>query len=286
MAIANAAAVHPLRPGFVAEISGLNLAQPLAAEAVAVIKRAFREHPVLVFHDQSFDPGALMTFSGHFGTVAPHAQLKYRVPGFPGCSYVTNREANGTIDQFGQAERAVSFHSDGSFKPVPDAITILHGMEVPSVGGATEFADMYAAYEALPVDLKDRVKTLKARHRLHRGANGVMGPSPRSPEVLNHPGSVHPIVRTHPDSGRRSIYVNGVHTECVEGLAAEAGRALLAQIYEHCAQPQLVHAHLWKRGDVVMWDQRCTLHRAGGGAPRNEARVLLRTMIVTGDAPA
>jgi len=280
------AVVSTLRPRFVAEVAGIDLSPPLGEAVVQSIRAAFREHPVLVFHDQAFDPDALMSFSGYFGTVAPHPQLKYRVPGYPGCSYVSNREPDGTMDEFGQAQRAVSFHSDGSFKPVPDAITILHGLEVPSVGGATEFADMYAAYDALAPELKVRIDGFRARHRLHRGVNGVMGPSPRSPEVLNHPGASHPVVRTHPESGRRSLYVNPVHTELVEGIPPEESRALLARLYEHCAQPQFGYTHRWRRGDVVMWDQRCTLHRAGGGAPRNEARVLLRTMIVTGEVPA
>lgn len=279
-------AVQTVREGFVAEISGLDLSQPVAAEGVSLIKRAFRDHPVLVFHGQSFDPPALLAFGACFGTVAPHAQLKYRVPDYPGCSYVSNREPDGTIDEFGQAQRAVSFHSDGSFKPVPDAITILHGLEVPSVGGATDFADMYAAYEALPPESKRRLDGMKARHRLHRGIHGVLGPSQRSPEVLNHPGSVHPIVRRHPDSGRKSIYVNSVHTELIEGIDTEDSRTLLAELYKHCARSEFVYSHPWRRRDVVMWDQRCTLHRAGGGVPRDQARVLLRTMIVTGEIPA
>lgn len=286
-AVMSAAAptVRTIIPQFVGEVFGLTLSSPLAIEDVALIKNAFREHPVLVFHGQALTPPRLMAFSEYFGTVAPHAKLKYRVPGFPGCSYVTNREADGTIDEFGASQRAVSFHSDGSFKAVPDAIIILHGLEVPDTGGATDFADMYAAYETLPAPLKQRVAGLKARHRLHRGINGEAGPSPRSPEVMAHPGSVHPVVRTHPQSGRRSLYVNPVHTELIEGVTAEESRALLGELYAHCARPEYQYSHRWQRGDVVMWDQRCTLHRAGGGAPRHQARVLLRTMIVTGEAP-
>jgi len=277
--------VRIIQEGFVARISGLDLSQPLKESDIGGIQQIFADHPVLVFPGQHLTPPTLMRFSAYFGTVAPHAQLKYRVPDYPGCSYVSNREPDGTIDEFGQAQRAVSFHSDGSFKLVPDAITILHGLEVPSVGGATDFANMYAAYEALPAVMKQRLDGIKARHRLHRGVNGVMGPSPRSSEVLNHPGSTHPIVRTHPVSGRKSIYINSVHTELIEGMNNEEGGRLLLQLYEHCAQPQFAYSHHWRRGDVVMWDQRCTLHRAGGGVPRNEARVLLRTMIVTDDIP-
>jgi taurine dioxygenase len=277
--------LHTLVPRFVGEISGLVLSSPLPDAHVALIKRAFQEHPVLVFHGQALMPPHLMAFSEYFGSVAPHAQLKYRVPDYPGCSYVTNREPDGSIDEFGADQRAVSFHSDGSFKPVPDAITILHGLEVPDVGGATDFADMYRACEALPMPMKQRLMVLKARHRLHRGIHGVLGPSPRAPEVLAHPGSVHPIIRTHPESGRQSIYVNPVHTEKIEGVSAEESRQLLEEIYAHCTRAEFQYSHRWRRGDVVMWDQRCTLHRAGGGAPRHQVRVLLRTMITTGGTP-
>ena len=144
---------------------------------------------------------------------------------------------------------------------------------------------MYAAYEALSPQMKQRLAGLKARHRLHQGINGEPGPSPRSPEVMAHPGSVHPIVRTHPESGRKSIYVNPVHTELIKDVTAEESKWLLNELYARCAQAGYQYTHRWRRGDVVMWDQRCTLHRAGGGVPRDQARVLLRTMIVTGDVP-
>ncbi len=278
-------AVRPLRAGFVAEIDGINLSQKLSVEEVEFVRETFREFPVLIFHDQSLDPPALMAFGSNFGTLAPHTQLKYRVPDYPACSLVTNREPDGRVDEFGQNSRAVAFHSDGSFKAVPDAITILHGIEVPSSGGGTEFADCRAAWDALPDDWRQRVQPLKARHRLHKGVSGTPGPAKRAPEVENHPGSVHPVVRTLPESGRRSIYVNPVHTECVEGVGADESRELLAALIAHCTAPAFRHVHGWRRGDVVMWDQRCTLHRAAGGAPAGEARVLLRVMIVTGEAP-
>jgi len=278
--------IHPVREGFVAEIEGLDLASRLTENEVYVVRRAFTDHPVLVFHAQSLDPPALAAFGARFGEPTPHTQLKYRVPECPECSFVTNRNPDGTMDEYGQSERAAAFHSDGSFKEVPDTITILHGLEIPAVGGGTDFTDGYAAYEALSEDMRARLAHLKARHRLHRGISGSPGTSPRPKAVEQHPGSVHPVIRTHPVSRRKSIYVNPIHTECVEGVSAEDSRKLLEILYLHCTQPRFQYAHGWRRGDVVMWDQRCTLHRAAGGVPHGEARVLLRTMITTGDVPA
>lgn len=283
----SAVVVRPQLREFVAEVEGVSLSAPLPPEAEKVIRCAFRDHPVLVFHGQSLTPGQLMAFGERFGTLAPHSQLRYRVEGFPACSWITNRRPDGSVDEFGQTQRAAAFHSDGSFKAVPDSITILHGVEVPSTGGGTDFADCRAAYQALPEAVRVRIATLRARHRLHKGVSGTPGPASLRPkDVEEHPGSVHPVVRTHPDTGRRSVFVNPVHTERIEGLGETESRDLLAMLYAHCTQPAFVHSHRWHRGDVVMWDQRCTLHRAAGGAPPGEPRVLLRTMIVTGDVPA
>jgi taurine dioxygenase len=278
--------IRALREGFVAEVEGLDLASVLTESEVYVLRRAFTDHPVLVFHGQSLSPTALAAFGGRFGKPTPHTQLKYRVPECPECSFVTNRNPDGSIDEYGQSERAAAFHSDGSFKDVPDTITILHGLEFPSVGGGTDFTDGYAAYDALSEDMKARLAHLRARHRLHRGVSGSPGSSPRPREVEQHPGSIHPVIRTHPASLRKSIYVNPIHTEHIEGITSEDSRKLLEILYLHCTQPRFQYSHKWQRGDVVMWDQRCTLHRAAGGVPRGEARVLLRTMITTGDVPA
>lgn len=279
---ATQATVRPLVEGYVAEIGGVDVARPLPQPAVDTIRQALRDFPVLVFHSQSLDPPTLMTFGRLFGELAPHAQLKYRVPDYPACSLVTNREKDGKIDPYGQKNRAVSLHQDGSFKEVPDAFTILHGLEVPEVGGPTVFANTYAAYDALPAEMKARLSGLTALHKAHGGVRGTKGPSERPREIEEHPGSPHPVVITHPDTGRKAIYVNPVHTVRILDMAEQESADLLQTIYEHCGRPEFGYAHHWTKGDVVLWDQRCTMHRAGGGVPNDQARILLRTMIVTG----
>jgi taurine dioxygenase len=274
--------VRALVQDYVAEVSGLDIGQPLPPEAVEALKDAARQYPVLIFHQQSLDPPKLMAFGEYFGDLAPHAQLKYRVPGFPACSYVTNREPDGSVDPYGYNKRAVSFHSDGSHKPIPDAFTILHGLEVPREGGPTVFANTYAAYDALSDEMKRRLDGLEALHKSHGGINGTKGPSARPAGWEEQPGSVHPVVIIHPDTGRKAIYVNPVHTVKILGLSDEDSAALLRTLYEHCARPEFEYAHKWALGDVVLWDQRSTMHRAGGGVPVDQPRVLLRTMIVTG----
>jgi len=280
-------AVTPLREGLAAEIADLDLSRALTPEEVGFISAAFLRYPVLVFHGQNLGPVELSRFGESFGRLEPHSLLKYRHPDYPALSFVTNVDKDGKLDTFGYERRAVDFHSDGSFKALPDAITVLHALEVPTVGGNTIFSDMYLAYDSLAPDMKQRLDGLAALHKRAGGIRGSSGTLPTSPEIeAQYPGSVHPIVRTHPDTGRKAIYVNPIHTVRVVGLSEEESANLLDYLYSYCAQPEFQYAHRWTVGDVVMWDQRCTMHRAAGGAPPDQRRVLLRTMIVTGPAPA
>jgi taurine dioxygenase len=279
--------VHPIAARLAGEVRGCDLSAPLTRQAHDALRRSILDHPVLVFRGQALTPAQLLALGEAFGRPQPHTILQYRHAEFPALSWVTNVDQDGKVDDFGAKRRAVAFHADGSFKPVPEQFTILHGMEVPSVGGPTIFADMYLAYEALSPAMQRRLDGLTAMHRRGGGPAGerINGVVATSKELQQkYQGASHPIVRPHPETGRKALYVNPLHTAYVENMAAAEGDALLESLHDHCARPEYHYSHQWRQGDVVMWDQRCTLHRAGGGTPAGERRVFLRTILALEDA--
>ena len=276
--------VIPLSPAGAAEIAGLDLSAPLASATVAAIRGALLDYPVLVFRDQALDKAQQAAFSGQFGELEGHIGKLSDGTTFPLVHTLTNLDAEGRLINMDVARLNWFWHSDKSYHAVPSFVTILHALEVPETGGDTQFSNARLAWEALPAEEQARLRPLHAVHdwvasRINSGT------SPATEEQKRErPPVRHPLVRTHPETGRLSLYI-GVHVSHVEGLSPEESKALLARLTEHVGRPGFCYTHRWRKGDVVMWDNRTLHHRAlPNYAIETLPRVLNRT-VVTGTRP-
>ncbi len=274
--------VRPLHPLFVAEVTGVDLSEPVSREDMRVIWDAFNEHQILVFRDQAFDDESQMRFSRNFGTLETmeaHAANNYK-PGH--IAVMTNLDADGkllplTHPTMVHRERNEMWHSDSSFKPIGALCSMLHARIVPPVGGNTDFATARAPYATLPPERQPELEELQVIHRVI-APNESADTKAYSDEQKKRLTVVHPLVRTNPANGRKNLYV-GSHAQEVIGMSAQAGRALLDALTALCTQPQYVYSHVWRVHDLVIWDNRSTLHRATTFDKTKYARKLHRTTV-------
>jgi len=260
-----------------AQIAGLDLTRPIARAEFAAVDAAFREHLVLVFRGAPLDPNQFVAFSRNFGALQPHVTKRYRHPEHPEIVYMTNVKPDGSYDRAGAQRGAQAWHSDLSYDVVPAKCTLLHPLALPDRGGNTKFADMYAAFETMPAALRDRIAGLRAEFR-YGGRHGY------SVEVLseaarNRPSVVHPMVRVHPDTGRRAVFANPYHTVGIRGMARAQSDALLDEVFAWCAQPQFQWEHRWRLGDTIVWENRAAWHQGPRDYPTDQKRVFLRTTV-------
>lgn len=267
--------VHQLTVAVGAEISGIDLAVPLDDATFAAIERAFLDHGVLVFRDQAITAGQHVEFTRHFGEPDIHVIEQFNLPGHPNIWVLSNAK-DETGAPLGVEDVGRFWHTDLAHTENPGAASFLYAIEVPPEGGDTLFAGMYAAYDALPTDLRTRIGSLNAVHGLYNP------PELTDAQAAKFKPHVHPLVRTHPQTGRKAIYAGG-NALGVEGLSEDEARALLDRLAEFCAQERFVYRHRWRRGDLVLWDNRCVLHRATDFDPRHR-RHMHRTT-VAGDRP-
>jgi alpha-ketoglutarate-dependent 2,4-dichlorophenoxyacetate dioxygenase len=274
-------------PCFAAEVEGLDLTRPLSPEEVAFVHRGMDEHAVLVFHGQMLDDAQQLAFSQSLGELehaigtSLRAPEEYRLP--TTFADVSNLDKNHQV--FARDDRRRLFaignrlwHSDSSFKPVPAMYSLLHARAIPSKGGNTEFADMRAAYDALDDDTRKEIEDLICEHsqiysRLQLGFTDF------TDDERERFKPVHQrLVRTHPSTGRKSLYLAS-HAGGILGWPRPEAMALLKDLTEHATQPQFVYRHTWAVGDLVMWDNRRTMHRARP-FPAHEPRDMRRTTLV------
>lgn len=276
--------VRKLTPHFAAEVEGVDLRNLQEGEAEA-IRDAFYEHSVLVFHGQSLSPRELARFGETFGDPEPHVALKYRHPEVPEVSYITNVKPDGSVDPMGTT-RAQSWHTDGSFMKKSSALAILHSLEAVSSGGETLFSSTRAAHDALSEGMRESLVGLRAIHSYAAGpaSKGSNVPLAKEQEGL-YPPVEHPIVRTHPHTGRKALFINPQHTCGIVGMPLEEAMDLLDHLLQHATSEEFRYKHAWRTGDVVMWDQAATLHRGTGGFPAHERRIMIRTIVGGTEAP-
>jgi len=240
---------------------------------------------VLVVRGQSLSIPEFLAYSRRFGRLKPHRVRRTRHPDFPELTVMGTgtRKADGQIDK-SIYERGGGWHTDSPWDTEICKATQLHAIEIPSSGGDTLFASMYEAYDTLPEDLKRRIEGLKAEHVY--GGRERRGNDLLEPEDRNLPPAVHPVVRVHEETGRKALYANPTHIVRIQGLDAGESDRLIAELGEHMVSTPAQYRHRWQRGDIVIWDNRCALHRATGGYPIEERRIHWRVTIMQETAQA
>lgn len=253
--------VRPLQGEFGAEVLGLDLARPLSDADFAEIESAWTRHSILVFRDLSMTPLQHIAFTRHFGPLHIMEPLQYNLAGHPEIFVVSNVEDGGKA--LGLKRAGLGWHSDGEDKALPNAGSLLYALELPPEDGDTLFADMYAAYATLPAELRRKIAGRRAcfsRIRLHDVHYPHLPPLTEE-DKRNKPDVWHPIARRHPKSGRTALYMGRWACE-IEGLPADEGKSLIGYLQEFAVRPEFVYRHRWRRGDAVLWDNRCTQHCA------------------------
>tara|TARA_R110000868_G_scaffold80875_3_gene229260 strand:+ start:2576 stop:3454 length:879 start_codon:yes stop_codon:yes gene_type:complete len=279
--------VAPNPSGFGAEITGLDISVPLAPAELAAVQQAWADHAVIWFPDQPLTHDALEAFTLQIGPFGFDPFIK-PMEGRPHILEL-RREPNETARNFG-----AGWHSDWSFQDEPPTGTILHSKVTPPVGGDTLYADCTAAWNALSPVMQKMLDGLTAIHSaaLPYGTKGLFaheqaGGGDRTMEIIVSPEAdktyPHPLVRTHPVTGRKALYVSPVYTVGIEGMTPEESFALLSFLYDHMTQEKFVYRHKWRENMLTLWDNRCTLHYADGGYD-GHLRVMHRTTIA-GDRP-
>jgi taurine dioxygenase len=280
-----------------AEIAGIDLSRPLDEPTFAEVADAFFEHQVVVFRDQKLTPPQQIAFTRRFGELEQHVRRENRLDGYPEILIVSN-----VLDERGRAigvEDAGRFwHSDLSYKQVPSLLSALYALEVPIrdgvVLGPTSFASTSAAYEALPGELQRRLQGLRNVHSYRyyraknrgaqeeeeaRGGRVVQEHVPSQEQMASVPDAEVPIVRTHPVTGRKGLFINEGHSERIVGLPDEESAALLAQLCQHIVKPEFRYEHRWRVGDLLMWDNVAVQHKANFDYRLPLRRLMYRTTV-------
>jgi taurine dioxygenase len=272
--------LRPLGEHLGTEALGVDLAK-LSDPTFDWIKASFAEHPVLVFRHQHLGAADIAAFGRRFGAPREHALVGYRHPDHPEVSWIRNVDDAGNIDWFG-VKRATDWHTDSTYEEVLPLLAMLHAVEVPSEKGGTIFADMCAAYEAFPQAMKERLAGLVG---LHGRTDGPVGARLYDPDEQmnrtekNYVEQRRPAVVAHPVTGRPILFLNPMHTHGIEGMDREAAWRLIEELAAHATQDRFTYYHQWQVGDLVVWDERATMHRGAGDSNPGERRVMLRTIV-------
>ena len=267
------------------EITDLDLSQPLGEPQRDRVMRLFRTHPVLVFRNQSLTKDQQYAFTLNFGEIeGAHVNRLIDSQNYTPVHTVSNLDSDGRPSEVLRERGNYYWHSDKSYHAVPSLMTMLHAVELPPKGGETQFANTAKAYAALPEDTRREIDGLRAIHSWE-ASRIQCGGRPATPEqIAERPPVDHPLVRTHPDSGAKALYL-GNHASHIVGWPVADGQALLRRLVQHVAQPQFVYTHRWQPGDLVLWDNRCTVHRALPHDAMGVHRRVLHRTVVKGSVP-
>ena len=276
---------RPLAPCFGAEIIGVDLAAGVDEARFRAIYDAFLRYQVLLFGTQDLPPGRQVEFARHFGEVQVHVMNQYHADGFPELYRLSNLDAQGKPSGRHPDRGTLAWHTDGSWQLRTGQATMLYAELVPEQGGETEFCDMYGAYERLSPQWKQRISNLRAVHNLDFSRTRRHGEQPMTEAQRNAvPPVAHPIVRTHPETGRKSIFL-GDHAESIVGMDYDEGRELIEALNALAVHPDLVYTHRWRPGQLIAWDNRCLMHRATDYDLSTQPRVIRRCTVL-GDVPS
>ena len=269
-----------------AQVLGLDLAQPLSQGDFQRLHHAHLDHHVLVFRDQRITPQQQVDFSRRFGPLQIHVLRQFQLPTQPEVLIISNIVENG--QPIGLGDAGHFWHSDLSYKEVPSLGSMLHAQELPDEGGDTVFANMHLAWESLPAALRHAVRGARAEHSYLSQYEELRRRNPWRPaltqaQIDEVQPVTHPVVRVHPETGRRALFVSEHFTTRIVGLPDDESRALLEELFAHSVRPEHLYVHRWQPHDLVFWDNRSLMHLATG-CPPDQRRKLYRTTI-EGDAP-
>ena len=273
--------IAPLSDALGAEVRGLDLSRPMSAPTFDRLRAAWLRHIVLLFRGQTLSDQALVAFSRRFGPLdlAPVSEnRRAAVPGHPEVFVISNVVENGAaIGSLGNAE--AFWHSDMSYLAAPPMASALYALEVPPVGGDTGFLNMYQALDSLPRALRAEIEGRSLKHDATTNSAGM--PRDGVPEAADGgqgSGAHHPVIRRHPETGRRALYLGRRHKASLDGLSSGESDRLLDALWEHCLAPRFSWHHAWRPGDLLIWDNRCAMHRRDSFSPETR-RLMHRTQI-------
>jgi taurine dioxygenase len=272
-----------------AEIRGVDLSLPVPADLAAALRAAWLEHLVLLFRDQYLDAGQYLAAAKIFGRPQEGGKRRYQKAAgvalddrFPELSILSNLGPDGrpTRENGDLGSLEVVWHSDNSYIEAPPAGSCLYSLEVPTHSGDTSFNSQYIAYETLPETLKSAIAGRHSKQDASRNSAGVLRPGLKAPERPEEvPGPLHPLVRAHPDTRRKALYLGRRRvypSQFIEGLPAAESEAMLDALWAHATQPSLAWTHVWRAGDFLVWDNRCAMHRREEVDP-TQRRIMFRT---------
>ena len=276
---------RPLTPHLGAMIAGVDLTADVDERMFRALYEAFLRHQVLLFEPQDLPPERQVALARHFGEVQVHVMSQYHADGHPELYRLSNLDASGMPSGRHPDKGTLEWHTDGSWRRVTGQATIIYAEIVPEHGGDTHFCDMYGAYERLDPAWKARIATLRAVHNLDFSRTRRHGEDPMTDaQRAATPPVDHPVVRTHPETGRDCVYL-GDHAESIVGMPYAEGRALIEQLNAMAVHPDLMYEHRWTPGELIVWDNRCVMHRATAYDPFTERRVVRRCTVL-GEVPS
>jgi taurine dioxygenase len=263
-----------------AEVLGADLTEPMADQQFAELRQAWRDASgLLVIRSQELTPDQHIAFSRWFGELESHVLADYLLPGHPEIYRVSNKTQDGK--PLGRARAGTYWHSDLSYMRRPAMASLLYAIEIPPAGGDTMFANMYTAYDTLSPTMQGMVSDLRAVHDFAYAARGVFAGERIDEERLaSAPAAEHPVVQTHPETGRKALFVNPGFTAHIIGLEPSESSALLEFLNRHSTQAANVYRHRWQVRDLVLWDNRCTMHHAIADYEEIGERYMHRTTVL------
>jgi len=284
--VPSAFTVRPLAAALGAEVFGLDLSAPLSDEDFARLHQAHLDHHLLIFRDMRITPTQQVAFSRRFGPLQIHVLRQFQLRSDPEILIISNIKENG--QPIGLGDAGHFWHSDLSYKEVPSLGSMLHAQELPQDGGDTLFANQHTAWESLPKALQDKIAHLTAEHSYLAKYAELQRRNPWRPNLTQAQIDevkpvVQPVVRVHPETGRRALFVSEHFTTRIVGMPQHESDALLAELFDYSTRPEHVYRHQWQPRDMVFWDNRSLMHLAAG-CPEDQRRLLHRTTI-EGDRP-
>lgn len=261
-------------------VTGVDLSQPLSRQLKEQIQEAFRDHHVVVFPDQPLSREQQYAFIANFGEIEAHGGGNRRNKRYAVAHVISNLDGDGKpVDRSSSPVSNYRWHTDKPYYRTPPMMTALYAVELPPQGGDTEFANTAMAYAALPDETKRRIAGLRVVFYW-----GASASKPDDAALREHPPVDHPLVRTHPETGRKALYL-GNHASHILDLPKAEGATLLNELLEHTTRAEFVYTHRWRAGDLVIWDNRCLLHRAVANYDMGRYRRVLHRSVVRGTVP-